>query len=409
MMTLSRLRHASLLTVPLLCASWSLAAGATIEDGLRFKQDKQLPEAEAAFSQVIAAEPGNDHALAERATVRGWQQHYEAAISDWKAAIALKPQEADYHTGLARVLWWKGEREAALAELDRALLIRPRDAELWELKGDIARADNNRTLATTAYREADRIDQGDRVSARLGLIPGPAQSWRIDAGAGRDSYSAVRTLETTGYASVAYAERPGDDGGPLWTARLGTNIAHRFDEIDTTIEGEGSYRYLDGLRVIARGGFTPSADFTYDWTAGAGLVATPGYGFAALLDVDHQQYNASDHQVLRVSPGIGYDFWKLSTELRYYATTEHAPGATEHGGSVMARVGLDLGRIHPSLSYLQGRETDPPFPITNVRAVWGGVVFDLDRNLSLRVDAAYEHREDQYNRTSVGGGVIVRF
>jgi YaiO family outer membrane protein len=398
-----------LCSLSLLAGAWSLAAGASLDEGLRLKQERQLPQAEAAFTTVITAEPGNHRALAERATVRGWQQHYDEAIADWRAAIALQPQDADYHTGLARVLWWKGDRTGALDALDRGLLLRPRDAEMWELKGDIARADGNRALAITAYREADRIDQGSRLGERLGKIEGPDQSWRIDVGGVRDSYSQTRPIEALGYASVAYADRPGDDGGPLWTARLGTNVEHRFEAIDATIEGEGSYRYMEGLRLIARGGFTPSADFTYDWTLGAGVVVSPVRPLGLLLDVDHQQYNASEQQVLRVSPGIAWDFWRLSTELRYRAVVQHVPGTTDTGDSGSIRVTLDLGRFHPSLSYLQGREPDPPFAITDVRAIWGGVVFDIDRNLSLRIDGAFEHRDAQYDRTSVGGGVILRF
>lgn len=392
----------------------SLAFAATVEDGLELKRQERFADAEAAFTEVLAAEPANVQALAERATVRGWQKKYPAAIADWKLALAHEPENAGYHLGLARVLNWAGDRPAAIAELDRVLLLRPRDAEVWELKGDIARADGNRTLALTAYREADRLDPQDRVSDRIGREEAEPRSWRIDVGGMRDAYTQVRETEQSGYAAVGYAHDPGTEGGPPWTAGAGTIVEHRFDELDVAATAEGSAKVADWLRASVRGGYTPDADFLYDWKVGGGVEIRPARRFALLFDIDHSRYEDNERTVLQVAPGAEFTIWRLTFEARYRGTVDHAPGLTGKGDAAMGRVSGDFWGVRTSLAYLQGREPDPPFPIARVKAVWGSIEVPLNEHLSLRGDAAFEHREDPdggtlYNRTSLGGGLILRF
>ena len=399
---------------PILTVLPSLLTAASLDEALALKQDQRLPEAEAAFTAILADEPGNLRALGERATVRGWQRRYPEAIADWKAVLARDPNQADAHVGLARVLFWSGQRQAALAELDRALLLSPRDAALWELKGDIARADGNRALALTAYREADRLDPQNRVGDRLGRIELPPTRWRVDVGGISDRYTEVRSNEASGYANLGYAHRPEREGGPDWTAGGGVAVERRFDATDVGLQAEGTTKVTDNLRIGARAGYAPGADFLPDWKVGGSAVLRPVRRFALLLDVDHNQYHDSERQVVQVAPGAALSFWRLTGELRYRGTIDHVPSATAKGDAVMGRLSADFGWLRPSLAYLQGREPDPPFPIANVQAVWGSLEFPIDQRLSLRIDGAFEHREDDaggtlYDRTSIGGGVILRF
>jgi YaiO family outer membrane protein len=400
--------------LPILTVLPSLLSAASLDEALALKKEQRLPEAEAAFSAVLAAEPENLRALSERATVRGWQQRYPEAIADWKAVLAREPNQVDAHVGLARVLSWSGQRQAALAELDRALLLSARDASIWELKGDIARADGNRTLALTAYREADRLDPQDRVSDRLGRIDAPPTSWRVDLGGISDRYTAVRSNEVSGYANLGYAHHPERAGGPAWTAGGGVVVERRFDATDVGLQAETTAAVTDHLRLGIRGGYVSDADFMPDWKVGGSLELRPVRPFALLFDVDHNEYKDSGRQVVQVAPGAALTVWRVTAELRYRGSVDHVQGVTGKGDAVMGRLSADFGRIRPSLAYLQGREPDPPFPIANVQAVWGSVEFPVDQTLSLRVDAAFEHRENAaggnlYDRTSLGGGLILRF
>ena len=400
--------------IPILTLLPAVLTAASMDEALALKKDQRFAEAESAFSAILATEPGNLRALSERATVRGWQQRYPEAIADWQAVLKREPNQVDAHVGLARVLFWSGQRQAALAEMDRALLLSPRAADVWALKGDIARAEGNRALALTAYREADRLDPQGRVGDRLGRIDLPPTQWRVDVGGISDRYSEVRSNEASGYANLGYAHRPEREGGPDWTAGGGVVVERRFDATDISLQAEGTTKVTDILRVGARGGYAPGADFLPDWKAGGSAELRPVRPFALLLDVDHNQYNDSERQVVQVAPGAALTIWQLTGELRYRGTIDHVPGATAKGDAVMGRLSADFGWLRPSLAYLQGREPDPPFPIANVQAVWGSIEFPINRRLSLRVDGAFEHRENStggtlYNRTSVGGGVILRF
>ena len=110
---------------PILTVLPSLLTAASLDEALALKQDQRLPEAEAAFTAILADEPGNLRALGERATVRGWQRRYPEAIADWKAVLARDPNQADAHVGLARVLFWSGQRQAAPSLMARRLLALP--------------------------------------------------------------------------------------------------------------------------------------------------------------------------------------------------------------------------------------------------------------------------------------------
>jgi YaiO family outer membrane protein len=225
----------------------------------------------------------------------------------------------------------------------------------------------------------------------------------------RDDFSELRSLEAAGYGSVAYADHPGEDGGPRWTARFGTEIEHRFAANDVTVEGEASVRLYPALRLIGRGGYTPSADFSYDWAAGGGLELRPLGNVRILVDLDHRQYRPAERAILQASPALRLSFRWLELEARYRATVDHVPGATAKGDAVIGKVGLDLGPVHPYLAYLQGREPDPPLALGEVTTWGGGVVYELDQNLAVHAAAAYEQRKDTYDRTSLGGGVTYRF
>ena len=384
---------------------------ATFEEGLAAKKAEDFPRAEVAFSDVISAEPKNCQAWAERATVRGWQKKYDAAIADWRQAILLDSTNASHHIGLARVLLWKGDRTAALAEIDRALLITPRDPALWELKGDIARDDRNQALALTSYREADRLDHGSRA-ARIGDVPWDATAWRLDVVGVRDHYSNARGNESSFIGSIGYRHVSEGEDDHEWYATTGVALLNHYNEHDLTLGSEAGVRLYPRLMLRATGTFTPSADFEPNWRAGGGCDVTLIQQVTLLFDLLHSQYNDNNQQVLVATPGIRLDPWPfVSFEGRYIASTDHvgAPvSTTEHAAALQARMYLNVGRFHPFVGYAQGEEPDPPQPTTYGRSVWGGVVFDFDRNLSIRAEAAYEDR-DNYSRTSLGAGVILKF
>ncbi len=404
----------------LFLASGSAISAASIEDGLALKQAGDLAGAEAVFSAFIAADPadpGNPQALAERATVRSWQQNYDEALIDWREALLLRPQEVGWQVGQCRTLFWKGDVDRALVAIDQAIAMRADDPESWELKGDIARAAGKSELAIAAYREADRLLPNGSAAAKLNLPVALAPTaWRIDAYALVDRYSTERGNEpgfslTAGYRHLSSAEADLD-----WYVQGGAARLDHFDAIDVTYGAAAGVQVLTRLQIHAGGTLTPSADFEPDWRTFGGVEVRVAQPLTLLFDLTHSDYSDPQQEVLTALPGLRLVplAW-LTLEGRLSFTTDHLAGTTStpaftdrtHGWQ--ARLACDVGRVHPYISFAQGNEPAPPLPPAQTKAVWGGVVYDLSRSLALRADVAYEDRLDTYHRITLGAGVSVRF
>lgn len=406
-------------SLTLLAALAGVAAAASLEDGVALKQAGDHAGAEQVFSALIAsglADPLKAQVLAERATVRGWQQKYDEALADWAEAIRLNPQQTEWRAGQSRVLYWKGDLAKALTAIDQAITLRPTDPALWELKGDIARADGQRSVADAAYREADRLLPNGTAATKLAAGDWTPTAWRIDAYALVDTYSTERGNEPGFSLTAGYRHLPLDTGDLDWYVQGGVARIDHFSFIDVTSGGEAGVQLLTHLQIHAGGTVTPHADFEPQWRAFGGVEVMVVPQATLLLDVTHSDYSNPQQQVLGVLPGLRLEpvQW-LTLEGRAISSTDHleatatTAATTDHTWGWQAKATLNLGRFHPYVAYAAGNEPERPLPAAETSAVWGGVVFDLSRTLALRVDAAYEDRVDTYYRTSLGGGVSIRF
>ncbi len=93
------------------------------------RHDRQLGEAATHFLQALAAHPEQDEFSASvhnnLGTVYGEAGRYADAIEQFKAAIAISPQDPEYHTNLATALAASGRYDEARAELQATLAIDP--------------------------------------------------------------------------------------------------------------------------------------------------------------------------------------------------------------------------------------------------------------------------------------------
>ena len=62
-------------------------------------------------------------------------KQYEDAISDFDAALRIKPNYFAAYRGRGAVKTLQGQHEAAIADFDAALRIKPDDAEIYFLRG----------------------------------------------------------------------------------------------------------------------------------------------------------------------------------------------------------------------------------------------------------------------------------
>ena len=394
----------------------SVLSAASIDEGVALKQAGDHAGAEAVFSAVIAQEPTNASAVAERAVVRSWQQKYQEALADYAEAIRLRPDETEWRVGQSRVLYWKGDCKKALISLDQAIALRPKDPALLELRGDIARADGQRAVALAAYREADALLPNGSAAAKLEASAWDPTAWRFDVYAVSNRYSNERGAEPGFSASLGYRSYPVGDSSWSWYAQGGIARIDQFGSTDVTYGAQVGAQVVKHLQIHAGGTVTPDAAFEPDWRVLGGVEIMVVPQATLLFDVTHSDYSDPQQEVVTALPGIRYEpnHW-LAIEARvtftadHLASTQTTPGATDHTTGWQGKVGLNVGRYHPYISYAQGREPEPPLPPAETTAVWGGLVFDFNRTLAFRADVAYEDRLDAYHRLSFGGGVSIRF
>jgi Flp pilus assembly protein TadD len=84
-------------------------------------------------------------------------QQHDGAVESFRAALALRPDDADVHRSLGIVLATAGRFEAAVASFEKAQAIRP-DAQVYSLLGDAQRQLRRYDAAIASFRQALAIN-----------------------------------------------------------------------------------------------------------------------------------------------------------------------------------------------------------------------------------------------------------
>lgn len=174
----------------------------TINDALALHHAGRLAEAEAAYRQILAAQPNQYHALhflgvlrAQCGDMKGSAElitrslklfaqnplaefhlaealrklaHLDAAADHFRRTLALDPTFVPAATGLVGYLLERGKPAKALAVCDNALQHQPDDAALNAARGDTLLLLERRADALAAYEKALATDPANQ-SAAIGL------------------------------------------------------------------------------------------------------------------------------------------------------------------------------------------------------------------------------------------------
>lgn len=118
------------------------------------QQAGRLPEAEALYAQVLAANPDDPTALVNAGAVALARGDFRLAIARFERVVRLAPRNAVARSNLGFALIRAGHDSEALAALDRAVA----------LNGDFAQAHNNRGIALARLgRTAEAIAAFERA------------------------------------------------------------------------------------------------------------------------------------------------------------------------------------------------------------------------------------------------------
>lgn len=387
------------LATPLLLLA-AQAQAATYEDGVRFKNQQQLANATAAFSDVLSREPDNVLAREQLAIVLGWQSRFDESVAAWQQAIALAPQKADYRIGMGRVLYWKGEHSAALQSLNQALQLQPSNAEALKLKGDVQLAAGDAASARQSYVQAQALQPDDaEIKARIARAV-PPKLWRLDAGLTYDDYSSARGQENSYFTQLG--RRIGKGGDVLYARFDGYNNFNSLDQGITL----GSYWLphpklllnLEAGVTLGKANFRPDTQLLASGEWLLDFPVQPLLGF--------RYFDYSNGKVTTITPGVRVLLPGATAEARY-GITDNIDGSST--GVFSARLNLPREGFSPYLAFTKGKEALPPQAAARITVLGGGVVFDLSPSWGVRADYSYEDRKGFYKHHAIGGGVTYKF
>ncbi len=177
----------------------SANTAALLNTALQHHQQGQLPQAEALYRRILAAQPGHPEALHLLGVIGYQAGRHEEAVEQIGRAIASRPNVAAYHSNLGMALRALGRLEEAAASYHRALQLNPEYAEAHNNLGVTLRALGRLQEAAASCRRAAAIrpeyaeawnnlgtaqqDLGNAADAvasyqrAVGIAPGYVQAW----------------------------------------------------------------------------------------------------------------------------------------------------------------------------------------------------------------------------------------
>lgn len=189
-------------------------------------------------------------------------------------------------------------------------------------------------------------------------------------------------------------------------------ISDRFDEVDSYFQAGIQHIFGQAGDISLNAGVTPDADFRQDWDVdlGSSLNLHDGTGdFGPLFvtfDGRHARY--SDDAFQTASPGLQlYLFegraWVSARWINSFQELD------DHEQGWLARGDV---RVSDHLRIFVGMADAPETSegITyEVQSYFGGVAYDLNERLSLKLDYLHEDRQDSYLRRALTAGITLRF
>jgi tetratricopeptide (TPR) repeat protein len=137
----------------------------TLVTALTLQQVGRLPEAEAIYRSIVAAEPRNVDALYLLGLLCRQTQEPESAAKWIRRAIAINDGVAQFHNHLGAALLDLGEIDEAKRCFARALQIEPRYADALLNLGNLLIRSGQDDEAATCYRAVLRLEPDHATAA----------------------------------------------------------------------------------------------------------------------------------------------------------------------------------------------------------------------------------------------------
>jgi len=170
---------------------------ALIREGMAHHRDGRIAQAERAYREALALDPGHPEALGLLGMLAGQGGEPQVAVQLLQRALHRDPRNANLHYNLGETWRHLGDNEKALACFQRAAHFNPRHADAFRSGADAALAEAKRREAAGRWSEA--IDF-KRRGVQLMIVAGRL---RLDAG---DPQAAATELHRATTVDPRHAE-----------------------------------------------------------------------------------------------------------------------------------------------------------------------------------------------------------
>src|SRR5579872_1120547 len=127
---------------------------ALIREGMAHHRDGRIAQAERAYREALALDPGHPEALGLLGMLAGQGGEPQVAVQLLQRALHRDPRNANLHYNLGETWRHLGDNEKALACFQRAAHFNPRHADAFRSGADAALAEAKRREAAGRWSEA---------------------------------------------------------------------------------------------------------------------------------------------------------------------------------------------------------------------------------------------------------------
>ena len=129
-----------------------------LEIAVHLQQDDRLTEADAVYSQILAAAPDHPRALHYAGVLAHQLGRSGDGVALIERSLAVVPDRADWYSNLGIVLQECGRLDEAIDAYHRAIALDPNHANAYSNLGVLLRATDQPVEAEAAYRTAIRLN-----------------------------------------------------------------------------------------------------------------------------------------------------------------------------------------------------------------------------------------------------------
>ena len=388
----------------------------------RLEAAQRYPDAIAAYREYLALRPDDDEARTTLAKLLSWQGDHEAAAALYRDVLTRHPADRESRIALARVLSWQKQFDEAQAIYDEVLREDPKNFDARKGRADVAFWRGDRTEALSLYESIFAETKDQEVQRQIQSVKAElAASPRAPIGQGLTGLRLpYRDYAKVGYGHYSYTRNIPDERDLLFevakpigdqTLVVRVEPINRFGFHDTPVSAE----YYSPLwqrawgYVAAQGtmnpNFAPNYSFVGEVAQGLGGVHSSLAPFEVSFGYRHLNYKKDDIDLLLPGLTLYLPFNLWLTEKVYIIPNT---GAITLSSQLTWRP-TDRLQFFASGSFgTSGERIVATQDFTRVAShtIQGGVMFPITDRFSAEAAGYYEDRGFLYVRRGANLSLI---